>query len=100
MRASFLRAFTRFGGYTRQDIAILGIKRASKSTSAKQQRTIMAGSMATGTAYALSVSSPAAIGPVPDDAKDKKHHVKGGFTNPWDSFNDMSGPQIMLAMLK
>lgn len=36
--------------------------------------------------YAV-VSNPTQVGAVPEDAKEKKHHLKNGkgFVNPWDS---------------
>lgn len=33
--------------------------------------------------YALTLSVPS-ISTGPEDAKEKKHHVSGGFTNPWE----------------
>ncbi|KAE8147504.1 beta-lactamase superfamily domain-containing protein [Aspergillus avenaceus] len=36
--------------------------------------------------YALSLSVPP-VSSGPDDAKEKKHHVQGGFTNPWESYH-------------
>lgn len=103
MRSSFLRAFKRFGSRPREHIPIPLYNKKSSPTGATtktQQRTIMAASAVPGLAYALSVTSPGPLGPVPDDAKDKKHHVKGGFTNPWDSYKDMSGPGIMFNIIK
>jgi hypothetical protein len=50
--------------------------------------------------YASVISSPQLLGAEPEDAKELKHHLKGGgFTNPWDSFLDRSGWQIASAML-
>ncbi|KAH7356266.1 beta-lactamase superfamily domain-containing protein [Pyrenochaeta sp. MPI-SDFR-AT-0127] len=41
--------------------------------------------------YAV-VSNPAQVGAVPEDAKEKRHHLKHGkgFTNPWDSYVEIS----------
>lgn len=66
------------------------------------QATTMAGSVTAATAYALaSISTPSSLGAVPDDVSDKKHHAKHGvgFVNPWDSYKEMSGPEIAKAMI-
>jgi N-acyl-phosphatidylethanolamine-hydrolysing phospholipase D len=62
--------------------------------------------MSTGSAsallYAASVASPAVAGTKPDDdfTKNKVWHLKnGGFENPWPSWQAMSGPSIMKAMI-
>jgi hypothetical protein len=41
--------------------------------------------------YAV-VSNPAQIAAQPEDARDKKHHLKNGkgFTNPWESYTELS----------
>ncbi|KAL8989414.1 MAG: hypothetical protein Q9177_001700 [Variospora cf. flavescens] len=47
--------------------------------------------------------SPASVtGAVPEEAKDKRHHLKDGkgFTNPWDSWIEMGGFSIGWAMAK
>lgn len=51
--------------------------------------------------YAATISSSASYSAVPEDAKDKKHHLKDGkgFTNPWESWREMGGPSIMKALL-
>ncbi|KAI9716054.1 MAG: hypothetical protein M1828_000465 [Chrysothrix sp. TS-e1954] len=51
--------------------------------------------------YAV-VTSPSMVGPAPEIAKERQHHVKGGkgFRNPWPSSNTMSGPAIGWAMIK
>ncbi|PVI04905.1 Metallo-hydrolase/oxidoreductase [Periconia macrospinosa] len=51
--------------------------------------------------YAV-VSNPAQIGAQPEDAKQKKHHLKDGkgFTNPWDSFKEMTTWQITTGMAR
>jgi hypothetical protein len=38
------------------------------------------------------VSSPAQVGARPEDADEKRHHLKNGkgFTNPWDSYVESS----------
>ncbi|KAJ4305396.1 hypothetical protein N0V90_000927 [Kalmusia sp. IMI 367209] len=50
--------------------------------------------------YAV-VSNPAQIGARPEDADEKRHHLKGGkgFVNPWDSFRDFVGWQMGLKLL-
>jgi len=60
----------------------------------------MAGGMTAAALYACTISIPAVPGAVPEDLEDKKHHLKNGkgFTNPWESWKEMSGPQIMGAM--
>ncbi|PSN67471.1 Metallo-hydrolase/oxidoreductase [Corynespora cassiicola Philippines] len=50
--------------------------------------------------YAV-VSNPAQVGAQPEDAADKKHHLKcgKGFTNPWDSFTELTTWQISKMMM-
>ncbi|KAL8785987.1 MAG: hypothetical protein Q9213_003063 [Squamulea squamosa] len=60
-------------------------------------------SSSTAAALYAAVVSPASItGAVPEEAKDKRHHLKDGkgFDNPWDSWRDLSGPAIGWAMVK
>jgi N-acyl-phosphatidylethanolamine-hydrolysing phospholipase D len=51
--------------------------------------------------YACSMTSPAALGAVPEDTDSKKHHLKNGngFTNPWESWKDFSGPKLGAQMM-
>lgn len=51
--------------------------------------------------YAATISTSQMTGAVPEEAKEKKHHLKDGkgFTNPWDSWTEMSGPTIMKALM-
>lgn len=51
--------------------------------------------------YAATISSSSIAGAVPDEAKEKQHHLTHGkgFTNPWDSWRVLSGPAIMKALL-
>ncbi|KAI9875588.1 MAG: hypothetical protein M1830_008227 [Pleopsidium flavum] len=51
--------------------------------------------------YAATISSSSTIGAVPDEAKDKKHHLKDGkgFTNPWESWREMTGLSILRAII-
>ena len=48
----------------------------------------MAGPATSAILYATTVSGASVTGAVPEEAKDKKHHLKDGkgFTNPWDSY--------------
>ncbi len=57
----------------------------------------MTGSMTVMTLYACTMSSPTALGAVPEDAEAKAHHLKDGkgFTNPWESWREFSGPGIL-----
>lgn len=50
--------------------------------------------------YACTMTPPMPLGAVPEESKDKAHHLKGGkgFTNPWESWKEMSGFQIGGAM--
>lgn len=52
--------------------------------------------------YEATVSPASITGAVPEEAKDKKHHLKNGkgFDNPWDSWRDFNGPAIGWAMVK
>lgn len=51
--------------------------------------------------YACSMTSPTALGAVPEDSKEKAHHLKHGvgFKNPWESWRDFSGPGIAAKMI-
>lgn len=46
------------------------------------------------------VSNPAQIGATPEDAADKRHHLKNGkgFTNPWDSYVDATPWQLLTGL--
>jgi N-acyl-phosphatidylethanolamine-hydrolysing phospholipase D len=61
----------------------------------------MSTSGTTAAVYAVAVSLSTTTGAVPDDAKEKRHHVKGGvgFQNPWDSWFERGGFQIAKAMI-
>ncbi|OAL43587.1 Metallo-hydrolase/oxidoreductase [Pyrenochaeta sp. DS3sAY3a] len=50
--------------------------------------------------YAV-VSNPAQVGAVPEDAQDKKHHLKHGkgFVNPWDSHVELSPFELFKGFL-
>ncbi|KAF2865985.1 beta-lactamase superfamily domain-containing protein [Massariosphaeria phaeospora] len=69
------------------------------STTAKMSSV---GGMGVGSAalYAV-VSNPAQMGARPDEAEEKKHHLKNGkgFINPWDSFKDFSPLSIGLQLI-
>lgn len=100
---SFIRAFKRLGVFSQRpkdNITRPLNKKLPTPVSPAQSRTIMAGSMTAAAAYALTVTSPSALDPVPEDARDKKHHLKKGFTNPWESYRDFSGPSIMMSIIK
>ena len=58
------------------------------------------GGMATAAIYALSITNPAALGAVPEDAEGKEHHLKGGsgFRNPWPSYVDFNPFKIGMSM--
>lgn len=62
----------------------------------------MSSSSASAALYAATISSSSVLGAVPEEAKDKQHHLKDGkgFRNPWDSWKAMRGPQIGRAMIK
>lgn len=51
--------------------------------------------------YATVVSASQLTGAVPEDAKDLAHHAKGGkgFLNPWESYREMSVPQLVGSLL-
>jgi len=52
-------------------------------------------------AYACAVTNPTALGAVPEEAQEKKHHLKSGkgFVNPWDSWRDFSPPVLISQMI-
>ena len=49
--------------------------------------------------YAATISPASISGEVPEEAREKRHHLSNGFINPWDSWKEMSGPTIMGHML-
>jgi hypothetical protein len=57
--------------------------------------------------YTVNVSAPAALGAVPETAKEKSHWVRDGdtgepkgFANPWESAHDFTFPEIFKAMMQ
>lgn len=62
----------------------------------------MSSGMAAAALYAYAMSSPVALGAVPEDSEAKKHHLKNGkgFTNPWESWREWGAFEIGGAMLK
>ncbi|KAJ5610355.1 N-acyl-phosphatidylethanolamine-hydrolyzing phospholipase D [Penicillium lagena] len=56
--------------------------------------------------YVVTVSVPAALGAVPEEASEKSHWVRDeaggvrGFKNPWESSHDFSFPEIFKAMVQ
>ncbi|KAL8737905.1 MAG: hypothetical protein Q9181_001242 [Wetmoreana brouardii] len=63
---------------------------------------IMSSSGTAAALYAATTSPASVLGAVPEEAKDKRHHLKDGkgFTNPWDSWKEMGGFAIGWAMIK
>jgi N-acyl-phosphatidylethanolamine-hydrolysing phospholipase D len=63
------------------------------------KRSISTGTV-TAALYTCVFSSPASLGAIPEGLDAKSHHLKNGtgFTNPWESWKNMSAPQIMKAM--
>jgi len=61
----------------------------------------MSGGIAQAAIYACAISSPTALGAVPEDSEEKNHHLKGGhgFTNPWESWREFSAPKLMGQMI-
>lgn len=47
------------------------------------------------------ISTPTQSAAEPEEAKDKKHHLKGakGFTNPWDSYTAMTVVEIFRTVI-
>ena len=75
-------------------------KDSNQKPSAAQTR-VMSGGMTAAALYACTMTSPTALGAVPEDAEAKSHHLKDGvgFKNPWNSWKDFSAPGIMKAMI-
>ena len=61
----------------------------------------MSGSATAAVLYAATEGPTSIVGSEPEEAKDKRHHLKDGkgFTNPWESWKEMSGPAIGKAMV-
>jgi N-acyl-phosphatidylethanolamine-hydrolysing phospholipase D len=51
--------------------------------------------------YASVISSSQISGAEPEDAQERRHHAKGGkgFINPWESWIDQNGFQIISKMI-
>lgn len=58
--------------------------------------------MASAALYAATITNPTTAGNVPEDSKAKKHHLKDGkgFTNPWDSWIEKSGPGMFVDIFR
>ena len=61
----------------------------------------MSGSGIVASLYAVTISPASLTGSEPEEAKERKHHLKDGkgFTNPWDSCWEITGPTIMKNMI-
>jgi N-acyl-phosphatidylethanolamine-hydrolysing phospholipase D len=57
--------------------------------------------MAAAAIYSFAMSSPAALGAVPEDSAAKNHHLMNGkgFTNPWESCREFHPLSIMGVMI-
>lgn len=61
---------------------------------------VMSSSSTAAILYAATVSPASANGQSPEEASHKRHHLSNGYyTNPWDSWTEMSGPAIMRHLL-
>ncbi|KAL8636558.1 MAG: hypothetical protein Q9228_006056 [Teloschistes exilis] len=63
---------------------------------------IMSSSGTAAALYAATIAPASVAAMIPEEAMDKPHHLQNGkgFHNPWDSWKEMSGPQIGWAMAK
>jgi N-acyl-phosphatidylethanolamine-hydrolysing phospholipase D len=61
----------------------------------------MSGGTIAAALYTCALTAPGPLGGVPEDAKPKAHHLPDGkgFTNPWDSWRELSIPKVVGAML-
>jgi len=86
------RPFQQAGKYNTQQ------QQQQQVNQSKQVRS-MAG-MTAAALYACTTTSPTALGAVPEDSGAKAHHLKNGkgFTNPWESWIELSPPKILLGM--
>lgn len=58
--------------------------------------------------YTATISTPAALGAVPDTATEKSHWLRDkdgkgelkGFVNPWESYRDFTHGEVMKAMIQ
>ena len=62
---------------------------------------IGAGGAGVGAAMYAAVSTPAQRAAEPEEAGEKKHHLKGGkgFTNPWESYDAMGAFEIFRTLM-
>ena len=60
----------------------------------------MSNSQTAAALYAATVSSSSIAGATPEEASEKRHHLKGakGFTNPWDSYVDATPWQLLTGL--
>ena len=51
--------------------------------------------------YAATISTSSMTGAVPEEAKEKAHHLKDGkgFTNPWESWKEFNASGIIKALI-
>ena len=61
----------------------------------------MASSATAVAVYAATISMSPVEGAVPEETRERRHHLKGGkgFTNPWDSWRELTAPGIMKALI-
>lgn len=76
--------------------SLLCRKHKPPSTQNNTQSRAMSSGMAAAIAYACTMTPPSALGAVPEDSKEKAHHLKGGkgFQNPWPSWIDQNPMKI------
>lgn len=79
--------------------ALKKAKHSSKQSPKKPLR--MSNSGMSAAFYMATISTSSITNAVPEEAKEKRHHLKDGkgFTNPWDSWRNFSGPGILKAMV-
>ncbi|KNG84312.1 dioxygenase [Aspergillus nomiae NRRL 13137] len=75
---------------------IFGFRQHTSSHSSPQRRAMSSSTVAV--LYALTLSIPS-TSTGPEDAKEKKHHVSGGFTNPWDSYKTPAVQRFFLRQI-
>lgn len=85
---------------------VRGLFRSLKWPKSPQQRPFsdnskMANSATSAILYAATISAASITGAVPEEAGEKRHHLKDGkgFDNPWESWRSFTAPSIIKAMV-
>jgi len=81
-------------------------RRVCRPTDARTARkfgasTLLSSASTSAIMYAATISASSVAGAVPEESKAKKHHLQNGkgFDNPWDSWENRAGPELLKMIL-